>query len=285
MSQIKVGIIGVGMMGKPIAENLIRKGFEIIVYDIRTEPLEALQKLGAKVAKSAKEIGELCNVILLLTRDSKQAKSVISGKGGIFGGAMEGSVIVIMRTVEPDVCKKVSLTCAKKGIGGIDSPIAQGPKSAAEVTLTLMVVVEDSFVEKCRPVLEAISNKVYHLGAVGTGQVVKLANNIIAISSYLATTEAIAITTKAGIDLETFLELLRSSSGNTWAAQGQNWYSWMSRNLTGSSNSIATGNKDLHLALGLSKNLGLNLSYLKALAQVDMSEVLGCAPTELFEKT
>lgn len=281
MLQEKVGFIGLGTMGKPMAENVLRKGFDTVVYDVRSEPVSALKKLGAKVARSPQEVGELSNIVIIMVRDSTQAEKVILGEKGTLNGVKEGSIIIVMSTVEPSFCEKMAKIAMGKGVGLLDAPVSGGANAAAARTLTIIVGGEEHLVKKCHPVLEAIGNRIFYVGSIGMGQIVKLANNIISHSSYFATTEAIALVTKAGISLERFLEIVRVSSGNTWAAQNQNWHSWWSRKMKvpGGQDSMALVYKDLHLALDISKSLGINPTYLEAIAQLDITKLISNVPS------
>ncbi|MFC1905047.1 NAD(P)-dependent oxidoreductase [Chloroflexota bacterium] len=276
----KVGFIGLGNIGEPMAENLVRKGFDIIVYDVRKEPLDALQKLGARVATSPKEVGEVSNFVIVMVRDRAQAEEVILAENGILAGAREGSIVIISSTLEPSFCQQVAKTAAAKGVGVIDAPVTGGMAGrAATGMLTLMVGGEQQLVDKSRPVLEAIGNNIFHIGGIGTGQIVKLANNMISLSSYLATTEAIALAVKGGVDFERLLEVIRTGSGSTYAAQGQTWISWY-RLKSGTPDHLNITYKDANLALKVSKDLGLDLYHQEAVTALDITKILKNIPRE-----
>ena len=274
----KIGFIGLGNIGKPMAENLVRKGLDPVVYDVRKEPLDALQKLGARVATSAKDVGELSNFIVVMVQDSAQAEVVVLAKDGVLAGARKGSTVIISSTVEPSFCQRVAKIAAEKGVGVIDAPVSGGSAGrAAAGTLSLMVGGEKQLVDQCRPILEAMGENIYYVGSIGMGQVVKLANNMINISSKIATTEAIRLATKAGVEVERFLEIIRSSSGSTYVAQGHNWFTWI-RKKTETPEHLAVTYKDIRLALEVARDLGIDLPHHEAVANLDMAKLVRNVP-------
>jgi len=277
MSKEKVGFIGLGIMGKSMAGNLIRRGFDIVVYNRSREPLEALQNLGAKVAASSKEVGELCNIIIVMVFSAEQAEEVILGKEGLLEGVRNGSLIVIMSTVGPSFCNRAAKMAAEKGVGLIDAPVAGGPGRAVEGTLTVLIGGEDQFVKRCWHIFEAMGKHIFHVSnVVGVGQIVKLANNLITNSGYIATTEAIALVTKAGVNFERFLEIARTSSGINWAVLGNHWKTWRKQKLESGpdANPWAVVQKDLGLAVDASREFGLNLKHLEFIYNMDTLELI-----------
>jgi 3-hydroxyisobutyrate dehydrogenase-like beta-hydroxyacid dehydrogenase len=285
MSGEKVGFIGLGVMGRPMAENLLKKGFPVVAYDVRKEPLDALQKSEVQIVESSKEVGAICSIIIVMVLDDKQAESAILGEKGVLGGAKEGSVIIVTSTLSPAFVKRAAGKAAEKGVGFIDAPVSGGSAGAIAGTLTIIAGGEDHLIERCRPILEAMSKNLFKVGDVGTGQVVKMANQIITNSSWLATTEAVALATKAGISLERLLEIIRVSTGNTWAAQGNTWLNWWKLKVAKGSTSLNMNIKDIKLAFETSKEFGLNLTHLEAMANLDVMALLKNVPKEVGEKT
>jgi 3-hydroxyisobutyrate dehydrogenase-like beta-hydroxyacid dehydrogenase len=273
----------VGLIGKPMAENLLKKGLDLLVYDISREPLDALQKIGAEIARSPKEVGELADIVIIMVRDSKQAETVILGKDGVLEGAGKGTIIVVTSTLEHTFCQRVAGIAAEKGVGLIDAPVSGGARGAIAGTLTIMVGGDPGLFEKCRPVLEAVGKNIFYIGGIGMGQLVKIGNNMITNSSYFATTEAIAMVTKAGVDLERFLEVVRQSSGNTFAAQTPSWINWYHLKHDDIHNSLGITQKDLDLAVDMSRDLGLELAHLQSMAKLDVSELVRHVPDEVVE--
>lgn len=273
----RVGFIGLGIMGKPMAQNLLRNGFDVVIHDLRKEPLDELKKLGAVVATSPKETGAISAVTIVMVFTLEQAEKVIMGAAGILEGANAGSLIIVMSTVGPSFCKKAARVAAEKGVGLIDAPVAGEPGRAVEGTLTIMVGGEDRWVRKGWPVLETMGKDIFHIGDVGAGQIVKLANNYLANNGYFATTEAIALVKKAGVKLEQFLELARKSSAIYWAVlDNQRWLAWRKRKLESGPDDHpwAMTHKDLKATIDVAREFGLDLKHLEFMFDMDVRALL-----------
>ncbi len=212
--------------------------------------------------------------------DTKQAETVILGEQGALAGARPGSLIVIMCTVSASFCKRAAEIAAKKGVGVIDAPVTGGPTGAAAGTLSIMVGGDSRLLEKCRPVLQAMSTNIFHFGSVGQGQVVKAAKNLISVSQYIAISEAVAMVTKAGVDTERFFEMMRTSTGNCWALQGKNWYLWWMRKIAEPETTYLNV-KDANLAVDVAKEFGLHLEHLESLPRINLLELLKAVPREV----
>ena len=283
MPEDKVGFIGLGVMGKPMTENLLKKGFEVIGYDVQKERLDAIEKSGAQIARSCKEVAELSDVIIVMVLNKKQVEAAILGEEGVLSGAKEGSAIILTSTLTPGFVKGIGEAVEKKGVGFIDAPVSGQWPSAADGTLTIMVGGEDAVIERCRPILDALSKNLFVMGPVGTGQAIKLANQIIVNSSWIATSEAVAMATKAGISLERFLEIIRMCTGNTWVAQDDRWLRWWKLKVAKGSTSLNMNIKDIRMAFETSKEYGLNLMHLEAMANLDVMATLKNVPSELAQ--
>lgn len=284
MVKDKVGFIGLGAMGKPMARNLIKRGIETIVYDVREEPVKELEKLGAKFAGSTKEIGSLCDFVIIMVNNTAQTEEIILGDEGILSSMGKGSIIVIMSTVDPLLCQRVANIAQEKGIGVIDAPVSSsitagakgvgggGPKGAETGTLTIMVGGKKDLFERCRYVLEAMGSQILHVGDIGTAQAVKLASNSIVYATAVATAGGIALAAKAGINLERFLEIIRSNAANSWVAH--NWEHWRKKAKPEGKISLGITYKDLGLALDLAKAWGISLPLGEIIAQLDIAKII-----------
>ncbi len=280
MSKEKVGFIGLGVIGKPMAQNLLKGGIDILVYDIIPERVRELERLGAKGAKSAKEIGAASDIVIIMVRDTSQAEEVILGKEGVLEAAREGSVIVIMSTIDPLFCQRAEKVAAKKGVGMIDAPVTGGPGGAETRNLGIMVGGTEYLLERCRYLLEAMGNRIVHVGGIGMGEVVKLANNSITTVIAGATAGAIALATKAGVDSEKFLKIVQSGTANSWIAQ--NWDFYRKKAKVGPTE-LAITYKDLRLALDLAKAYGVPLPLSEVIAQLDMTELIASLENQAFK--
>lgn len=227
MQNLKIGFIGLGEMGKPMAMNLLKKKFQVITCShIRKEAVAELNRLGAKVVGSPREVAEASEVIITMVRDTQQTDAIISGKGawkerGVWQGMKSGSIIIICSTIAPGYCQKLAIAGKSKGIDVLDAPVSGGYPLAAAGTLTFMVGGAKAAFEKCSPVFAAMGRNIYYLGGSGLGQALKLINNYMMIVNAFGTSEAIAMGLKSGLDLKQMLEIIKRGSGNSSVVQ--NW--------------------------------------------------------------
>ena len=277
MHSDKVGFIGLGNIGKPMAETLVKKGFDVTVYDLRKESVEELTKLGATPAMSVNEVGKVADIVIIMVLDATQAEDVILGEKGVLESAKKGSLILIGSTVDPIFCQRVARIAAEKEVGVLDTPVSGGVKGAEAASLTFMVGGEDDLLAKCRHVLEAMGKNIFHLGGVGMGEAAKLANNIMSCTNYIGAGEAIALAVKAGIDLERFLEVARVSSGNSTSLH--KFQNWRKRKVQ-EPDSLKLTYKDMWSALELGKRLGVRLPHLELLHHLDIGDIIKQDPLE-----
>ena len=256
----RVGFIGLGNIGTPMAMNVARAGFDLMVYDLREEPLKELAALGATVARSAKEVGAHGEIIELVVVDDAQVEAVTLGEGGILNGAKPGAVIAIHSTVHPKTVRKIAELAKAKGVGVIDAQISGGARGAQAQTLCYMVGGDKALLEKCRPVFATSGAHIFHLGELGMGAVAKLAHNLIVYVNMLAASEGIRLGEKAGLDLKALQEVVHVSAGQSRVAD-----SWLQQRTlrdtytTGPQGLMQLIHKDLRLALELGHDLGLPL--------------------------
>lgn len=269
----RVGFIGLGNIGQPMAECIVKNGFDLTAYELRKEPLEELEKLGATAAGSSKEVGEKSDIIITMVLDAKQTEAVILGPEGVLAGAQPGSLIIIMSTISPSAIKKLYQICASKGIDLIGAPVSGGPHGAAAGTLSIMVDGDPELMEKARPVLQAMGKNIFHFGEIGSAQIVKAAKNLISNSTYIAISEAAAMVTRAGVDPELFFNMVRTSTGDCAALHNKVWYRWWLRKFD-TPETIYVTVKDTEQALEAAKELGLRLEHGEVLAKMDIYALL-----------
>ena len=256
----RVGFIGLGNIGKPMAMNVARAGFDLMVYDLREEPLKELAALGATIARSAGEVGAHGEIIELVVVDDAQVEAVTLGEGGILNGAKPGAVIAIHSTVHPKTVRKIAELAKAKGVGVIDAQISGGARGAQAQTLCYMVGGDKALLEKCRPVFATSGAHIFHLGELGMGAVAKLAHNLIVYVNMLAASEGIRLGEKAGLDLKALQDVVHVSAGQSRVAD-----SWLQQRTlrdtytTGPQGLMQLIHKDLRLALELGHDLGLPL--------------------------
>lgn len=214
--QAKIGLIGLGAMGSRMGQNILSAGFELTVYDIREEPIRRLMRAGANGARSPKEVAKVSDIIMLSLPNPSVSEEVVSSENGVLAGAGKGTVLIELSTIPPSLARKMAEAAKRKGVAFLDCPVSGGPEGAATGTLNLFVGGETKDLERCRPLLESIGERIYHLGGVGAGETVKLINNLMVHCIRAATLEAMVLAVKAGIDLKTLLKVINASSGQSW---------------------------------------------------------------------
>lgn len=256
----RVGFIGLGNIGKPMAVNVATAGFDLMVYDVRQEPLQELAALGAKVARSAQDIGAHGDVIEVVVVDDAQVEAVTVGEGGVLNGAKPGSVIAIHSTIHPKTVRRIAELARARGVGVIDAQVSGGERGAQQKTLCYMVGGEKALFDKCRPVFATSGAHIFHLGDLGSGAIAKLAHNLIVYGNMLAASEGMRLGEKAGLDVKMLQEVVRVSAGQSRVAD--NWLQQRTLKETYTAGPEALMQlmyKDLRLALELGHNLGLSL--------------------------
>jgi len=224
---LKVGFIGLGNMGKPLAANSLKAGFDLMVFDLRDEVLKEFAALGAKVARSAAEIGRHADIVELAVVDDGQTLSAILGKGGVLEGARAGTVVMIHSTIHPKTVRAVAEKAAEKGVGVVDAQMSGGHGGAEGRTLCFMIGGEKNHVEKCWPVLAASGKDIFHVGGVGMGAVAKLAQQTIICLNRLSAYEGMLLAEKAGLDPKFLQQIARVTSAesrvvNRWFEEYKN---------------------------------------------------------------
>jgi 2-hydroxy-3-oxopropionate reductase len=201
-----VGFIGLGIMGKPMAQNLIEAGYDLVVYNRTREKAEELD--GATVAESPRAVAEQSDIIITMLPDSPQVEEVLSGEDGVFEGIQEGALIVDMSTISPVVTEELSQQAQERGASMLDAPVSGGDVGAIDGTLSIMVGGSEEDFERARPLFEVMGDTVTHVGLVGTGQVVKAANQIVVALTIEAVSEALVLGSKGGVPPEKILDVL-----------------------------------------------------------------------------
>jgi 2-hydroxy-3-oxopropionate reductase len=201
-----VGFIGLGIMGKPMAENLIEAGYDLVAYNRTREKAEELD--GATVAETPKGVAEQSDVIITMLPDSPQVEEVLTGEDGVLEGVEEGALIVDMSTISPVVTEELAKKAEEKGASMLDAPVSGGDVGAINGTLSIMVGGGKEDFERALPLFEVMGETVTHVGSVGTGQVVKAANQIVVALTIEAVSEALVLGSKGGVPPEKILDVL-----------------------------------------------------------------------------
>ncbi|MBO2521633.1 MAG: 2-hydroxy-3-oxopropionate reductase [Firmicutes bacterium] len=212
----RIGFIGLGIMGRPMARNLLRAGYSLTVYNRSRGPVDELAAEGAAPAGSPAELAAESDVIITIVTDSPDVEEVIAGERGVIHGARPGSAVIDMSTISPKVARELAARLAQKGVAMLDAPVSGGDKGAREGTLSIMVGGDREVFESCLPVLEAMGKTIVHVGENGMGQTVKLCNQIICSLNLLAVAEGLAFAAKAGADLEKVLQVVTRGAAGSW---------------------------------------------------------------------
>jgi len=211
----RIGFIGLGSMGKAIATNLIKANFPLAVFDIREEPLAEMERLGAKVAKSAKELGQHCDTVVVMVLNYPQIQNAVFPPEGALSGMQSGSTLIIMSTISPLEVAEVEKVARERGVAVIDSPVSGGREGAIKASLTLMVGAEEKVFKDHKDILTAVGKHIYYTGVVGTGQTVKMINQLLVGVHQVAAAEALILAKKLGMDLNVLHEIISNSLGDS----------------------------------------------------------------------
>jgi len=217
MKNPRIGFIGLGIMGRPMAQNLLKAGFQLTVYNRSKPPVDLLVASGAKSAPSPKAVAERSDLVITMVTDSEAVKEVVLGEGGVIEGAHEGLVLIDMSTISPSVTRSVSASLAGKGVSVLDAPVSGGDTGAREGTLTIMVGGDAAVFEECLPVLQALGKKVVHMGGTGAGQLTKLANQILVACNMIGVCECLNFAKRAGLDVGKLIDSLSAGAASSWS--------------------------------------------------------------------
>jgi len=219
MEQLRVGFIGLGIMGSAMAMNIHKKGFPLIVYNRTRSKAEPFAKLGVPVANSPREIAEKSDVVIDMVTDAPDVEEVLLGKDGVVHGAHPSLVVIDMSTNSPEYARYFANRLAEYGVEFLDAPVTGGDVGARQGTLTIMVGGKREVFERVRPVLEAMGKTIIYAGDVGNGQMLKLLNQIVVGIDMLAVAEAMALAKKAGIDMDKLFTVLSTGAANSFTVQ------------------------------------------------------------------
>ncbi len=217
---MKVGFIGLGGIGKPMAINIAKSGFDLTVTDLREQPLNELAHYGARVAASAREVSEISDLVLASLPSDLVSEEVALGSNGVLAGAKSGDIYVELSTISPGLVHTIAKKASDKGVAVLDAPVSGGVDQRLEGTLSIMVGGEAKTLSKAMPVFKTFGDKIFHAGGSGAGASVKLVNNMLAGINMVATMEALVLGVKAGLSVETLKEVIGASSGANKVFEG-----------------------------------------------------------------
>jgi 3-hydroxyisobutyrate dehydrogenase len=216
---MNVGFIGTGTMGQPMLGNLIKKDFTVLAYDLVPTALAAAVKLGATAAGSTAEVARHSDLVVTMLPSSAHVEAVYLGPGGVLESVTSGRLCVDMSTIDPAVSRRVAAALAQRQARFLDAPVSGGVPGATDGTLAIMVGGDARDLEEARPALAAMGANIIHVGTIGSGEVAKLCNNLIAGVAAVAVSEAFRIAEGFGVDPKVLTDVISKSSGNTWVMQ------------------------------------------------------------------
>ena len=213
---MKIGFIGLGIMGKPMSKNLLKSGYELVVLDRVSSVVEEVVALGATSADTAKSVAEQTDIIITMLPNSPHVKSVLLGENGVIEGAKSGSIVIDMSSIAPLASREVSEKLLEKGVEMLDAPVSGGEPKAIDGTISVMVGGKKEIFDKCYDIMKTMAGSVVYTGEIGAGNITKLANQVIVALNIAAMSEAFTLATKAGVDPELVYQAIRGGlAGST----------------------------------------------------------------------
>lgn len=200
MNKPSIGFIGLGIMGKPMARNLLKAGYSLVVHNRSRAAVEELSKEGAQEAASAQEVATGSEVVITMLPDSPDVESVYAGGNGVFAGAKPGMLLIDMSTISPIVSRKLAQEADQRGIDMLDAPVSGGEAGAVSASLSIMIGGKPPGVERAMPIFQALGKNIVHVGEAGAGQVTKAANQMVVGTTIAIVGEALVLAAKAGVD-------------------------------------------------------------------------------------
>jgi 3-hydroxyisobutyrate dehydrogenase-like beta-hydroxyacid dehydrogenase len=262
----KVGFIGLGAMGGPMALNLVKAGFKLVVHDIDQTKTASLRAKGAELAGTAEAVAAEVERTIVIVETTEQAESVIAGERGIIKSAKPGHIVLCMATIDPFAARTLADQLAAQGIAMLDAPVSGGTGRAQSGELSVIVGGAADVVAKCEDLFKAMGNRSFHVGPLGSGLAMKLVNNMLVQVNTVAVAEAMVLGVKAGLDPQMIYDVVRVSTGASAA-----WELRVPRILSGDfepGGTIDISYKDQELETAFAKRLGMPLLLANVTQQV-----------------
>ncbi len=252
----RIGFIGLGNMGKPMAVNLIKAGFQMTVYDVNPEPVAELVTLGASQADSPAEVARRSDIVASVVMNDRQTRDVMFGPDGVLSTMPSGGVIVLHSTLSVPVCEEVAAAAAEKGIEVLDAAVSGASERSAAGTLSIMVGGSEETAARCQPLFDVVGEKTYHMGRLGMGQTAKVCNNLMCLVNVHVIEEGLRLARDAGIEEGRMREVAESSSGDSWALRNiDNMRELAGIHTGGNVDMSIFGRKDISLAVKLAQQM------------------------------
>ena len=286
---LKIGYIGLGLMGKSMAHNILKAGFPVVVHNRSQPAVEELAAEGATPASSPAEVASQVDVVFTNLPDTPDVELVALGENGIIAGAQEGLIFVDNSTIKPGAARTIASKLAEKGVQSMDAPVSGGDIGAKNGTLTIMVGGEASALEKVMPVFRAIGKTITHVGEAGAGQVAKAANQIMVAAQMVAMGELLIFSKKAGVDPQKVVNAIKAGAAQCWSLDVKPPRLFDGNRQPGFKAYMQA--KDLNIVMESAREYGITLpltaestQLFNAMLQMDMAELDNSAVVGVIEK-
>ncbi|MEM7024114.1 MAG: NAD(P)-dependent oxidoreductase [Pseudomonadota bacterium] len=255
----QLGFLGLGHMGGGMVKSLLRAGFPVIAYDLKSQLLQAAVKVGATAGSSPADVAARSEVVLSSLPDPAAVKTAALGADGIVEGVKPGQVFIDLSSIDPATSRHVGEALAAKGATMLDVPVGKGPAQAATGDLTLMIGGDPAVVEQCQDILAALGSSQFYCGPLGSGAAVKLINNLVSCSLIALNAEAVTLAAKAGVDPEVACNVLKTTAADNWHLRNTTQALSLDGNFAPRFK-LSLAHKDIGLALAMGLDLGVPLS-------------------------
>jgi 2-hydroxy-3-oxopropionate reductase len=261
-----IGFIGLGIMGKPMAKNLLKAGYSLVVHNRSRAALDELSKEGAQPATSSREVAARSEVLITMLPDSPDVELVYAGEQGVFAGAKPGMLLIDMSSISPIVARQLAADAQKGGMDMLDAPVSGGEAGAIGATLSIMIGGKASAMERAMPIFQALGKNIVHVGDAGAGQVTKAANQMVVGTTIAIVSEALVLAAKAGVDPAKVRQALLGgfAQSKILEAHGQKM---LDRNFKPGFR-IRLHEKDMKIALSTGSEYGVPLMVTSQVAQM-----------------
>ena len=219
MNNERIGFVGLGMMGLPMAKNLVEAGYTVTVFDLDAGAIEEAQGFGASPASTGAEVAAQSDIIITMVPDSPHVEAAIAGNGGIIEGIRAESVVIEMSTILPETGRRMAELLAEKGADFVDAPVTGGVAGAEAGSMSILVGGDAEAFERTLPILSILGGDITHMGPVGAGHTTKIANQLIGVATLAGLSEAFVLAKKSGLDMQTFYAAVKNGAGRSWALE------------------------------------------------------------------
>lgn len=257
MKETRLGFIGLGTMGAPMAENLQKAGYSLVVYNRTATKAERLVKLGAFLAESPAEVARKSEIVFVNVSDTEDVLQVVLGKDGVIEGSHPGMILVDHSTIKATASRIIYQTMKERDVSSLDAPVSGGDIGAINGTLAIMIGGEKEVVDRIRPILEVVGKKITYVGGPGSGQIAKAANQIMVAAQMVAEAELLIFAQKAGADPERVIEAIRGGAAQCWTLDNKPQRLFAGNRTPGFKSSLQA--KDLNIVIDTAREFKMSL--------------------------